>query len=133
MAPLLFNDPWMSLSHTSNGSRSCISGRYSIFFKDRQGSHCASPPSSNTAQRLRSSAQAKEVLVSSQNIDYLGYAIRPGRLKIPNTTNVAIKNLNNPTIKAETRSFLGFCNVFCRFLLNFTCVDALSNKKLCED
>ena len=53
-------------------------------------------------------------------VDYLGHVIKPGKLEIDRTNTESLRKAAPPTSKTELRSFLGLCNVYPRFIPNFT-------------
>ena len=53
-------------------------------------------------------------------VDYLGHVIKPGKLEIDRTNTESLRKAAPPTSKTELRSFLGLCNVYRRFIPNFT-------------
>lgn len=63
-------------------------------------------------------------------IDYDGHVIRPRRLKIAARTTDTNDELTAPTNIAEHRSFLWLCNIFCRFVPIFACIEAPHNRKI---
>lgn len=65
-----------------------------------------------------------------EKINYLRKVIRPGLLKLYETTTAAVLELRDPATQTELRSFLGLCNVFSQFFSNFSRVAAPLNKKL---
>lgn len=69
----------------------------------------------------------------SETIDYLVHVIRPRRLEIASHLTDAIRELKEPKKLTELCSFLGFCNVCRRFVLNFARLAAPSNDKLRKD
>lgn len=63
-------------------------------------------------------------------IDQLVNVICPERLKVLTRTIDEIRRAEYPTTVTEIRSFLGLCEVYRQFVLNFACVAALLSKKL---
>lgn len=53
-------------------------------------------------------------------IDYLGHVIRQGRLGLSEVTSISVRKLKDPTIMTGLIPFLGLCNVFYRFVPNFS-------------
>jgi Reverse transcriptase (RNA-dependent DNA polymerase) len=53
-------------------------------------------------------------------VDYLGHVIVPGRLAIATKNTDALKQAKHPTTQTELPSFLGLCNVYRRFVPNFS-------------
>ena len=62
----------------------------------------------------------KKCTFFSDKVEYLGHVIRPGRLEVDGTNTASLRNAKPPTAKTELRSFLGLCNVYRRFIQNFT-------------
>ncbi len=60
----------------------------------------------------------------SRTVDYLGHVIRHGKLAVAEKNTAAIKQASYPTTRTQMRSFLGMCNVYRRFVPNFTGVAA---------
>lgn len=63
-------------------------------------------------------------------IDYLSHSICPGRVEVSTLTIDAVHSPQRPTSVTELQYFLGFCNVFRRFVPNFAQNAAPLNKKL---
>lgn len=83
--------------------------------------------------RLRHSGVAlklKNRFFLAEIIDHLGHVIRPSKVKIINTTVLAVKALKDPGNQKKLRFFLALCNVLRCFVLTFSRVDAPLNKKL---
>ena len=64
------------------------------------------------------------------SVDYLGHTIRPGKLEVASTNLKALEEAKYPTNQTVVRSFLGMCNVYRRFVPNFSRIAAPLNKKL---
>lgn len=62
--------------------------------------------------------------------DYIDHATRRGHLQVSERTTDAIHGLEYPTTVTERRSILRLCNVFPRFVPNFTRIPALLSRKL---
>ena len=54
------------------------------------------------------------------SVRYLGHVIRPGRLEVDLARVAALKEAKEPRTQTELRSFLGLCNVYRRFIRNYT-------------
>lgn len=83
--------------------------------------------------KCRHNAWIKKCSLSVEKIDYLGHAIQPRKLEIAETTTKAIRELQDPKIQTEVRSFLELGNVFRRFVPKFSKLTAPLNKKLRKD
>ena len=59
-------------------------------------------------------------LFFSDPIEYLGHIIKPGKLEVDLANTASLREANPLTTKTEIRSFLGLCNVYRRFVENFT-------------
>lgn len=66
----------------------------------------------------------------SATVEYLCQIIRPGTLEVMQVNTKSLKNAKPLTIKTERRSLLGLCNVYRRFISNFTDISAPLNKLL---
>ena len=66
----------------------------------------------------------------SDSVNYLGHVIRPGTLEIDELATRALREMSVPTTQTELRSFLGMCNVYRRFVRNYTDIAAPLNARL---
>ena len=55
-----------------------------------------------------------------KEVEYLGHMVKPGQLEIDRTNVESLRNARPPTNKTQLRSFLGLCNVYRRFIDDFT-------------
>lgn len=55
----------------------------------------------------------------STNVEYLGHVVKFEKLKTDHAHSKSVKNALSPTNKSESRSFLGLCSVYCRFVGSF--------------
>ena len=55
-----------------------------------------------------------------KEVEYLGHMVKPGSLQIDKTNVNSLRQAKPPTNKTKVRSFLGLCNVYRRFIDNFT-------------
>ena len=53
-------------------------------------------------------------------MDYLGHVVTPGKLHIATTNTQAVEGFKLPRTQTELKSFLGLCNVYRRFVPNFS-------------
>ena len=63
-------------------------------------------------------------------VEYLGHIIKPGKLEVDQANTASLREAKPSTNKTELRSFLGFCNVYRRFVEIFTKVTAPLNNLL---
>jgi len=56
----------------------------------------------------------------SYDVEYLGHVVRPGRLSVSEKNLKAINKAVFPKTQTQLRSFLGMCNVYRRFTVDFT-------------
>lgn len=70
------------------------------------------------------SLKLKKCLFFTVHVKYLGHIIRPGRLQVDLAHVAALKDSTLPTTVTELRSFLGFVNVYRRFIPHFATVAA---------
>ena len=66
----------------------------------------------------------------TDTVHYLGHVIRPGTLSIDEVVTKALREVAIPTTQTELRSFLGLCNVYRRFVRNYTDIAAPLNRLL---
>lgn len=66
----------------------------------------------------------------SETVDYLGHVVRPGKLAVVTKNTDAVKGFAYPRTQTGLLSFLGLCNVYRRFVPNFTRVAAPLNRIL---
>ena len=64
------------------------------------------------------------------SVDYLGHVVRPGKLQVASKTVDAVQKMHRPTNLTELRSFLGLCNVYRRFVPNFSRIASPLTAKL---
>ena len=68
-----------------------------------------------------------------KQVKYLGHIIRPGRLAIYGKNLEALEKALPPKNKTQVRSFLGMCNVYRRFIRDFTRIAHPLNQKVRKD
>jgi len=56
----------------------------------------------------------------SDEVEYLGHIVRPGQLHVHNKNVDALKHAKFPTTKTQLKRFLGMCNVYRRFVKDFS-------------
>ena len=72
----------------------------------------------------------KTFKVFSDKVEYLGHVIRPGRLEVDTVNAASLHDAKPPTTRTELRSFLGLCNVYKRFIQDFTHLEHPLNRLL---
>jgi len=63
--------------------------------------------------------KAQKCHLFSNEVEYLGHVVRPGRLSMNEKNLKAIKKAVFPKTQTQLRSFLGMCNVYRRFTVDF--------------
>jgi hypothetical protein len=66
------------------------------------------------------SLKLKKCYFFKSEVEYLGHIVTPGRLHVSDKNVVALKQAQHPTNKTELRSFLGMCNVYRKFVPQFS-------------
>ncbi len=66
------------------------------------------------------SLKFKKCLFFTDSVRYLGHIVRPGTLEIDQSHVKSLKGARAPRTPTELRSFLGFTNVYRRFINSFT-------------
>jgi len=63
--------------------------------------------------------KAQQCHLFTNEVEYLGHVVRPGRLSVNEKNLKAIKKASFPQTQTQLRSFLGMCNVYRRFTVDF--------------
>jgi len=63
--------------------------------------------------------KAQKCHLFSNEVEYLGHVVRPGRLSVNEKNFKAIKKAVFPNTQTQMTSFLGMCNVYRRFTVEF--------------
>jgi len=63
--------------------------------------------------------KAKKCHLFSNEVEYLGHVIRPGRISVNEKNLKAIRKAIYPKTETQLRSFLGMCNIYRRFTADF--------------
>ena len=71
-------------------------------------------------QQAGVSLKLKKCSFFTDNIQYLGHVVRPGQLAVAEKTITAVKQFRIPETQTQLWSFLGPCNVYRRFVPNFS-------------
>ena len=79
-------------------------------------------------KRAGLSLNVKKCHFFKHSVDYLGHVITPGKLAVATKNTEAITNASFPTTQSGVRRFLGMCNMYRRFVPNFSEVAAPLNK-----
>ena len=53
-------------------------------------------------------------------VEYLGLVVKDGKVCMDPTKLAAVKNWEPPTLVKQVRSFIGFCNLYQKFIPNFS-------------
>jgi len=63
--------------------------------------------------------KAQECHLFTNEVEYLGHVVRPGRLSVNEKNFKAIKKASFPQAQTQRRGFLGMCNVYRCFTVDF--------------
>jgi len=63
--------------------------------------------------------KAKKCHLFSNEVEYLGHVVRPGRISVNEKNLKAIRRAQFPKTQTQLRSFLGMCKVYRRFTDSF--------------
>jgi len=63
--------------------------------------------------------KAQKCHLFSNEVEYLGHVVRPGRLRVNEKNLKAIKKAAFPKTQTQRRSFLGMCKVYGRLMVDF--------------
>ena len=63
--------------------------------------------------------RAQECHLFTNEVEYLGHVVRPGRLSVNMKILKAIKKASLPQTQTQLRSFLEMCNDYSRFTVDF--------------
>ena len=72
----------------------------------------------------------KKCVLFADTVNYLGHVIKPGQLAIDRTHTTALREAKHPRTQTELRSFLGLCNVYRRFVHDYTKIASPLNELL---
>jgi len=64
--------------------------------------------------------KAEKCHLFSSEVEYLGHVVRPGRIGVNEKNLKALRRAKFPRTQTQMRSFLGMCNVYWRFVSNYT-------------
>lgn len=91
-----------------------------VFSKDAE-SHIQDVETILTAlQQAGVSLKFKKCLFFTDSVRYLGHIVRPGTLEVDDSHVKSLREAKPPRTPTELRSFLGFANVYRRFVPSFT-------------
>ena len=76
------------------------------------------------------SLKLKKCNFFTDTVKYLGHIVRPGTLEVDLATVTALKQATYPKTQTEMRSFLGLCNVYRRFVPQYSKVSGPLNDLL---
>lgn len=76
--------------------------------------------------------KSEKCALSTFRIKYIGHVIRPVQPEVANHTIGAIRDLKIPMTQTELCSFIGSCNVFRLFVLNYAFVTSHLKAKQCK-
>jgi len=91
-----------------------------IVFSQSAGEHVEHLREVFTAPRGAGvSLKAKKCHLFQAEVEYLGHIVGPGELKVQDKNIRGLKEASPPRCKKELRSFLGMCNVYRRFVMDY--------------
>ena len=91
-----------------------------IFSKDKEQHLLDIDAILSALKRAGISLKLKKCAWFTTSVRYLGHIIRPGQLCINEAMSKSLKEAQHPTSQTELRSFLGLCNVYRRFVKDFS-------------
>ena len=69
--------------------------------------------------RAGASLRASKCFLFQEEVEYLGHIVGRGHIRVNEKNLVRLRHAEPPRTKKDLRSFLGMCNVYCRFVKDY--------------